>query len=83
MTQNSGVVPKAEARSQAVSEVTPRLPETIILSGVGEFLAELALSQQETVPPCRVVYLRGEFGAEVSRAAPAYALAVLASERER
>jgi hypothetical protein len=68
---------------EVVAKSLPRSPETIVLSGVGEFLAEHALSHQETVPPCRVVYLRGELGAEVSRAAPAYALAVLASERER
>ena len=64
-----------------VAGTLPRVPETIVLSGIGDFLAELALSHQKTVPPCRVVYLRRELGAEVSWSAPAYALAVLAAER--
>jgi len=58
----------------------PRLPETIILAGAGEFLAQVALSEQKTIPPCPVFSFNREFGAEVSKAACAYALAVLASE---
>jgi probable H4MPT-linked C1 transfer pathway protein len=68
---------------EQVAGTLPGLPATIILSGVGDFLTELALSHQQTIPPCPVVHLRRELGAEVSRAAPAYALAMLASERER
>lgn len=61
----------------------PRPPETIILAGVGEFLAHLALLEQKTVQPCPVFSFGRELGAEVSKAACAYALAVLASEAER
>jgi probable H4MPT-linked C1 transfer pathway protein len=57
-------------------------PQVAVLAGAGEFLAELALGQQQFVQFRHVSFLRRELGAEVSRAAPAYALAVLASERE-
>jgi probable H4MPT-linked C1 transfer pathway protein len=59
-----------------VAESLPRLPETIILAGVGEFLAQMALT------PRPVVSLQRQFGAEVSKAACAYALAVLAAEAQ-
>jgi probable H4MPT-linked C1 transfer pathway protein len=65
---------------ETVARQLPRLPETIILSGVGEFLAQIALSEQKTVQPCPVVWLSRTVGAEVSKAACAYALAVLAAE---
>jgi probable H4MPT-linked C1 transfer pathway protein len=65
---------------EAVAQSLPRLPETIILSGVGEFLAQVALSEQKTISPCPVVSLQRQLGPEVSKAACAYALAVLAAE---
>jgi probable H4MPT-linked C1 transfer pathway protein len=68
---------------EAVAKSLPRLPETIILSGVGEFLAQTGLTNQQTVTPCPVVSLNEEFGPEVSKAACAYALAVLAAETKR
>jgi probable H4MPT-linked C1 transfer pathway protein len=67
---------------EAVAESLPRLPEQIILSGVGEFLAQAALGQQRAISPCPVVSLHRQFGPEVSKAACAYALAVIASELE-
>jgi probable H4MPT-linked C1 transfer pathway protein len=60
----------------------PRLPETIILAGVGEFLARTALTEQKTIPPCKTFCLEINLGAEVSKAACAVALAVIAAEKE-
>lgn len=57
--------------------------ETIILAGVGEFFGEMALADGKPPYQGRTVSLARELGEEVSRAAPAYALAVLASERKR
>jgi probable H4MPT-linked C1 transfer pathway protein len=59
-------------------------PQTVILAGVGEFLAEIALAEKPPlVPPGPVVSLGRELGPEVSKAACAYALAVLAAEAGR
>jgi hypothetical protein len=55
-----------------------RPPETLILSGVGEFLAQEAI--RGVLPQVRVIRLSERLGAEVSNAAPAHALAVLAGE---
>jgi probable H4MPT-linked C1 transfer pathway protein len=63
---------------EGVAGSLPRPPETIITCGTGEFLAELAL--KKTVPSCPIVSLRRQLGPEVSKAACAYALAVLAAE---
>jgi probable H4MPT-linked C1 transfer pathway protein len=68
---------------ETVAKSLPRLPETIVLAGVGEFLAQVALSQQRTIQPCPVVALSRELGPEVSKAACAYALAVIAAEAQR
>jgi probable H4MPT-linked C1 transfer pathway protein len=57
--------------------------ETIILAGVGEFFGEMALADSNPPYQGRTVSLARELGEEVSWAAPAYALAVLASERRR
>jgi probable H4MPT-linked C1 transfer pathway protein len=69
----------------ALARVVGRLPappETIVLSGQGEFLA---LRLVEEFPwscgPPRVLSLNKELGAARSRCAPAYAVAVLAAER--
>ncbi len=58
------------------------LPQTIVFAGEGEFLIQAALEDQETIPPCRVVSLRRELGPAVSRAACAYAVAILAAEKD-
>lgn len=66
-------IARAAARLEAV-------PATMVVSGQGEFLLrELAASL-----PWRpaVISLSAELGSEVSRCAPAHALAVLARERE-
>jgi hypothetical protein len=51
-----------------------------VWAGEGEFLAQRALKQQREIAPCRVVSLRDKLGPEISRAACAYAVAVLATE---
>jgi probable H4MPT-linked C1 transfer pathway protein len=58
----------------------PAPPEVMVLSGEGEFLARRLLA--DLAMDVRMVSLADELGAEVSRAACAHALAVLASERE-
>lgn len=68
----------------AFSEVVrrlPALPQTVVFAGEGEFLIRLALKAQRTIPPCRVVSLSRELGPEISRAACAYAVAILAAEK--
>jgi probable H4MPT-linked C1 transfer pathway protein len=67
----------------AFSEVArrlPALPQTILFAGEGEFLIRLALQKQREIPPCRVVSLGRELGPAASRAACAYAVAILAAE---
>jgi probable H4MPT-linked C1 transfer pathway protein len=63
-----------------VAESFVRWPQTILLSGVGEFLARLALDDQKRVTRCPVVSLGDQLGSEVSKAACAHALAVLTAE---
>jgi probable H4MPT-linked C1 transfer pathway protein len=68
---------------RAFDAVVMRLPEpphTIVLAGDGEFLIRLALKAQARLPTCRGVSLSEKLGAEISRAACAYAVAILASE---
>ncbi len=63
---------------QCVAESLPALPETVILSGIGEPVTRI-LPVVESVR--RVVSFREQFGPAISEAACAYALAVLAAER--
>jgi probable H4MPT-linked C1 transfer pathway protein len=65
----------------AARNVAARLgqpPQTLILSGQGEFLLRQLAARLPW--PCEVLSLTEELGAEVSRCAPAHALAVLARE---
>jgi probable H4MPT-linked C1 transfer pathway protein len=64
-----------------VAQRLPALPQTVLFAGEGEFLIRLALKAQQGIPPCRVVSLSRELGPEISRAACAYAVAMLASEK--
>jgi (4-(4-[2-(gamma-L-glutamylamino)ethyl]phenoxymethyl)furan-2-yl)methanamine synthase len=59
----------------------PSLPQTVLLAGEGEFLAKIALQEQQDIPPCKAVLFSAELGPEMSRAACAYAVAVLAKEQ--
>jgi probable H4MPT-linked C1 transfer pathway protein len=69
------------ALDEALSALAPRLsgtPRTVILAGAGEFLARAAVAARGW--QAGVISLCERLGPEVSRAACAYALAVLAVE---
>jgi hypothetical protein len=66
---------------EVVVKRLPGKPETVVLSGEGDFLTRVVLQEQKAFPPCRPVQLATELGAERSKAACAYAVAVLAAER--
>jgi probable H4MPT-linked C1 transfer pathway protein len=61
-----------------VQSTLPAAPQTIVLSGHGEFLAREALDLLQVSASC--VSLTAELGPAISRSAPAHALAVLARE---
>lgn len=61
-----------------VAKSLPAPPATVVLSGEGEFLGRVVLSQQNSFRGGQVVSLSQVLGAEVSQAACAYAVAVLA-----
>ncbi len=61
----------------------PAVPRTVIVAGEGEFLARTAVAGYSgSLSGCRVVSLRKELGPAESQAACAWAVAVLAAERE-
>lgn len=66
----------------ALERMLPRwsgeTPATVVVSGHGEFLGRRVMA--EFAPRARIVSLREELGASVSRCATAHALAVLACE---
>jgi probable H4MPT-linked C1 transfer pathway protein len=74
MVRQSLLLQDAIAR---VSLRLPQLPRTFVLSGSGEFLARKGLPREEGV---RVASLAQELGPDLSTAACAYAVVVLASE---
>jgi len=63
-----------------VSRSLPALPTTAVLAGEGEFLGRLVLARQNCFSGDTIVSLNEQLGAEISRAACAYAVAVLADE---
>jgi (4-(4-[2-(gamma-L-glutamylamino)ethyl]phenoxymethyl)furan-2-yl)methanamine synthase len=70
--------------TEAVAVVARRLqgkPRTVVLAGSGEFLAWRVLDTQTSFPPPTVITLSQRLGPEVSKAACAYAVAMLAKER--
>jgi (4-(4-[2-(gamma-L-glutamylamino)ethyl]phenoxymethyl)furan-2-yl)methanamine synthase len=70
-----------------VAKTLPGPPQTIIATGSGEFLMPVILSAQNPfpldMPPGRAISLAGQLGPEISQAACAYAVAMLASEQAR
>ena len=66
------------AAARAVIERMSYPPHTVVLSGSGEFLARRVLSQLSIAP--RIVSLAENLGEDITRCAPAHALAVLAYE---
>jgi probable H4MPT-linked C1 transfer pathway protein len=65
---------------EVVAKHLPGPPRTVVLAGSGEFLARVALEEQKAFPPCSAVQLHQELGEEISVAACAFAVAVLAAE---
>jgi probable H4MPT-linked C1 transfer pathway protein len=68
----------------ALDRVVHSLPgtvQTVVLSGSGEFLARLVVRQHKSFADSRLVAVSQVLGPDVSNAACAYALAVLASVR--
>lgn len=63
-----------------VARSLPTPPATVVLSGEGEFLGRLVLSQQNSFRGGKVVSLGQELGPEISRAACAHAVAVLSHD---
>lgn len=64
-----------------VVSAMPAPPQTVLVAGEGEFLIKEILDRQKGVPPCRVVSLSAELDPAISRAACAYAVAMLAAEK--
>jgi len=69
---------KIAVAAQGVLRRLPAAPGTIVISGQGEFLARQLLDRMRL--SAAIVSLREQLGPELSRAAPAHALAVLARE---
>jgi uncharacterized hydantoinase/oxoprolinase family protein len=70
----------------AVDTVVDRLhssPEMVLVGGSGEFLALALLTEQPSFSKCKKKRLSELLGEEVSLAACAYAVAVLASEQNK
>ena len=68
-----------EALEQVMSDL-PSPPGTLVLSGSGEFLARTTVASLPQLAACHQVSLTSKLGAEISQAACAYALALLAAE---
>ncbi len=75
----AAIVWRSQIELLAASEVVRNEPSKVILSGEGEFLARQLVKRLGW--SCEVVSLTDRLGAEISRAACAHALAVLARER--
>jgi uncharacterized hydantoinase/oxoprolinase family protein len=58
-------------------------PATVVISGRGEFLARQVVEKLKISPTPKIVSLSADLGPELSRCAPAHALAVLAREGAR
>lgn len=69
---------KIAVAAQGVLRSLPAPPSTVVISGQGEFLARQLLDRMRLA--AAVVSLGEQLGAQLSRAAPAHALAVLARE---
>jgi probable H4MPT-linked C1 transfer pathway protein len=67
--------------AEFVAKRLPRPPQTFVISGAGEVLAKLVMRHTPILSNCPAVSLERKLGPEISRAACAYAVAVLACER--
>jgi probable H4MPT-linked C1 transfer pathway protein len=68
------------AALECVAARLPALPGTVVLGGEGAFLADRVLDRHGSLAGCCRVHLGDVLGAEVSRAACAHAVALLAAE---
>jgi probable H4MPT-linked C1 transfer pathway protein len=66
---------------QRVNKTLPSPATSIVLAGSGEFLARAAVERAFPSSTCRLLSIAAEMGVDVSTAACAYAVAVLADER--
>ena len=78
----------AQAQLRKISAIATQLmarlqqpPDTVVISGRGEFLALRMLERLKL--KAKIISLTRELGPELSRCAPAHALAVLAREGSR
>jgi probable H4MPT-linked C1 transfer pathway protein len=74
------LVNRLDSAVDAVAGRLPAGPRTFVLAGSGEFLARRVLSQWRGHSPSRVISVGELLGPDVSQAACAYAVAVLAAE---
>ena len=79
LPQNSKQNQKIQTGIIRVASGLPNPPEAVVVSGMGEFLAKSVLDELgwET----EVISVRQRIGEQASQSAPAFALAVLATER--
>jgi probable H4MPT-linked C1 transfer pathway protein len=63
----------------SVCSTLPARPNTVVLSGSGEFLARLVVETPRNEASPRIVSLAEQLGPIISQAGPAYALAILAA----
>ncbi|HWB09636.1 MAG TPA: hydantoinase/oxoprolinase family protein [Pirellulales bacterium] len=77
-TVSRGQLSQLGVAARNVLRRLPAPPDTIVISGQGEFLARRLCQRLQVA--AKVVSLSDELGKDVSRAAPAHALAVLARE---
>jgi probable H4MPT-linked C1 transfer pathway protein len=73
------LVERIGSAAEQVAGRLPGPPQTCILAGSGEFLARRVVDSRSAVAPCRVISLARLLGPEISQAACAYAVAVLAA----
>lgn len=66
---------------ETVIKHMPEPPRRLIVGGTGEFLVRPILETQQAVKSVQVVQLGAKLGPEISQAACAYAVAVLAAEQ--
>lgn len=66
---------------EAVASRLPAPPQTILLAGEGEFLARVVVRERRDKTPCLTLSLSEKLGPDISRAACAYAVAMLTAEK--
>jgi (4-(4-[2-(gamma-L-glutamylamino)ethyl]phenoxymethyl)furan-2-yl)methanamine synthase len=78
----AGLVDEIGQAIQRVANGLPTRPTAVILAGSGEFFGREIVEQQAWMRPCLQVSLTARLGPALSSAGCAYAVAVLAAERD-